>query len=265
MRPRLIVAMPRGAAQVSLTVPAMYGLAHTEPSNVRRNADGLMLQEGTLIPDSTDRSISPSPGGIRVYRAGFHSGRDSADHTGCFPDDLGFWRDFHDQAVAPAVLRVGQRLDGPGELRLTLLVHEPGGSLEPPLANTGAHARLRLDVADPVGALAMLRDQVVVALALREPDLDFTRQAAAPAGGGEIQKGKRRRVEHGGKVYTTVRSQSPEDPRPSNETLRGQYALRVRATALPTKASAPSVGGGDSVLRPIAGFANRGARTRVQP
>ena len=26
MRPRLIVAMPRGAAQVSLTVPAMYGL-----------------------------------------------------------------------------------------------------------------------------------------------------------------------------------------------------------------------------------------------
>jgi hypothetical protein len=26
MRPRLIVAMPRGAAQVSLTVRAMYGL-----------------------------------------------------------------------------------------------------------------------------------------------------------------------------------------------------------------------------------------------
>lgn len=26
MLPRLIVAMPRGAAQVSLTVPAMYGL-----------------------------------------------------------------------------------------------------------------------------------------------------------------------------------------------------------------------------------------------
>ena len=26
MPPRLIVAMPRGAAQVSLTVPAMYGL-----------------------------------------------------------------------------------------------------------------------------------------------------------------------------------------------------------------------------------------------
>ena len=26
MRPRLIVAMPRGAAQVPLTVPAMYGL-----------------------------------------------------------------------------------------------------------------------------------------------------------------------------------------------------------------------------------------------
>jgi hypothetical protein len=114
----------------------------------------------------------------------------------------GCWRDFHDQAVAPAVLRVGQRLDGPGELRLTLIVHEPGGSLEPPLTDRGAHARLRLDVADPVGALAMLRDQVVVALALREPDLDFTRQAAAPAGGGEIQKAKRRRVEHGGKVYT---------------------------------------------------------------
>src|SRR6186997_3141790 len=109
---------------------------HTEPSNVRWNADGLMLQEGTPIPDSTDHSISPSPGGIRVYRAGFHSGRDSANPTGRFPDDLGFGRDFHDQAVAPAVLRVGQRLDRPGKLRLTLIVHEPGGSLEPPLADT---------------------------------------------------------------------------------------------------------------------------------
>ena len=84
MRPRVIVAMPRGAAQVALTVPALYGLpaplaafywpstwhvAHgmrlsgegiaghtTEPSNVRRSADGLMLLDGTPIPDSTDRS-----------------------------------------------------------------------------------------------------------------------------------------------------------------------------------------------------------------
>src|SRR6266852_9931204 len=35
---------------------------------------------------------------------------------------------------------------------------------------------------------------------------------------------ERRRVEHGGKVYTTARSQGPEDPRPSNETLRASIS-----------------------------------------
>ena len=107
MLPRLIVAMPRGAAQVSSTVPAMYGLVaplavfpghqhgggiyrraqhaaerrgnrwpHIEPSNVRRNADGLMLRRvrqfqtrqtaqsrhpltgfGSIVPDFTRDGI----------------------------------------------------------------------------------------------------------------------------------------------------------------------------------------------------------------
>src|SRR5262245_33735190 len=99
-----------------------------------------------------------------------------------------FWRDFDDQAVAPAVFRVGQRLHGRGKLRLVRVFDDPRRGPEPLVAEADVDVRLRLDVLDPVGALAMLGDEVIVAVALGEPDLDFARKAGPAAGRGQVKK-----------------------------------------------------------------------------
>src|SRR6267143_3723917 len=71
-----------------------------------------------------------------------------------------FWRDLHDQAIAPPVFRVGQRLHGLSEVRLALVIDEPGRSRESAIVHADANVRICPNVADPVRTVAVFGDHV---------------------------------------------------------------------------------------------------------
>jgi hypothetical protein len=65
-------------------------------------------------------------------------------------------------------------------------VHDARDGVEFGVADPDLDLRLRLDVAHPVGALA-LGNKVEVPAMLGEPDLDFTRLTRDAAGGGQVE------------------------------------------------------------------------------
>jgi hypothetical protein len=65
-------------------------------------------------------------------------------------------------------------------------VHDARDGVEFGVADPDLDLRLRLDVAHPVGALA-LGNKVEVPAVLGEPDLDFTRLTRDAAGGGQVE------------------------------------------------------------------------------
>lgn len=90
--------------------------------------------------------------------------------------------DFDDFSIAPAVLRVRQRLDRPCEVRLPVVVHDSRRSFESPVADPYVNVRLCADVAHPIRAVRIFGNDVEAAVSLGEPDLNLAR-AAGPASG----------------------------------------------------------------------------------
>ena len=70
--------------------------------------------------------------------------------------------------------------------RLTVTVHDARDGVEFGVADPDLDLRLRLDVAPPVGDLA-LGNKVGVPAVLGEPDLDLTRLTRDAAGGGQVE------------------------------------------------------------------------------
>src|SRR4029450_1064311 len=128
-------------------------------------------------PDSTSRTPRPSSDPRRrSSRAACRRDRPGA------PSRPGLARRQLDhEAVAPAVLLLGERLHGARQPRLDPRVDNArqGGERAPaePHGDTGKRA----EIPDPLRALAMLGDQVEPARAAGEPALDLARPAGAPA------------------------------------------------------------------------------------
>jgi hypothetical protein len=95
-------------------------------------------------------------------------------------------REFDYAAVAPAVLGIKKRLRGGRELRLAVIVHNARDGVEFSVADPDLDLRLRLDVAHPVGALA-LGNEVKAPTMLGEPDLDFPSLTGDATSGGQIE------------------------------------------------------------------------------
>jgi hypothetical protein len=109
--------------------------------------------------------------------------------------------EFDYEAVAPAVLGIKERLHSGPELRLAAIVHDARDGVEFSVADPDLDLRLRLDVAHPVGALA-LGNKVEVPETLSEPDLDFTRLPGDAASGGQVEV-------HGTRRTTSISVRNP--------------------------------------------------------
>src|SRR6185503_16655651 len=92
-----------------------------------------------------------------------------------------------DEPAPPVILPGGARPDLPGEAGLFPRVDHPRAGVEPPNADPDARARVGAEVLHPLGALAVLGDDVEAALEASEPDLDLAREPGMPAARGEVE------------------------------------------------------------------------------
>jgi hypothetical protein len=92
-----------------------------------------------------------------------------------------------DEAVAPAVLGLGEAPDGSGQLGLSPTAHAACQARQSGLADPPVDTRLGQDVPDPVGPLSGLGDEVVAPVEPREPDLDLTRLSRPAPGCREME------------------------------------------------------------------------------
>src|SRR2546426_8554957 len=115
----------------------------------------------------------PSPGNRRARPM-----LDVASRTAAGAAGAGVELDY--EAVAPAVFALRARLDVAHQRGRRLGPHHTRAADEICRADPPPHAWLDQEVLHPMGAQAVLGDQVVAAAAAREPDLDLMSAAGLP-------------------------------------------------------------------------------------
>src|SRR5262249_1683529 len=88
---------------------------------------------------------------------------------------------------APAVLLPSEALGSLPGVVVLLWIEDTGGGLQLPPADANPHARVALDVANPMRLVEVLGQDVELVVRGHEPDLYLARQSRYAAGRGQIE------------------------------------------------------------------------------